>query len=151
MRADDPLLDIPRLANRPFYATLVQFPAVCFTGAFLTDLVYWKAPDFLWETFSVWLLAVGCVLAALAGIVGLVNFCRDRALRLHPLAWPHALLSLLAAVLSVVNTFVHSRDGYTAVVPQGLMLSTIVVVLMAVVTWMGWPRAMRVAHVGASA
>ena len=151
MHAVDHYSDVPRLSNRPLYAWLVQFPAVCFTGALLSDLVYWKAPQFLWETFSVWLLALGCALAGLAGIVGLVCFLRDGRLRVAPLAWPHALLSLLAAVLSVFNAFVHSRDGYTAVVPEGLALSAIVVLLMIVVTWIGWARPIRVAHTGVSA
>ncbi|HEV7815809.1 MAG TPA: DUF2231 domain-containing protein, partial [Janthinobacterium sp.] len=65
-------------------------------------------------------------------------FIRDRRVRAAHLAWPHALTSLVAALLSVVNAFVHSRDGYTAVVPTGLTLSCIVVVLMLLATWMGW-------------
>ena len=150
MQFDD-ASDVPRLSNRPLYALLVQFPAVCFTGALLADVVYWQAPQFLWETFSVWLLAIGCVLAAVTGLVGLVDFCRDRRLRTATLAWPHALASLLVALLSVVNTFVHSRDGYTAVVPDGLVLSTLVVMLMLVVTWMGWSRRSRVVQAGAHA
>jgi uncharacterized membrane protein len=36
----------------------------------------------------------------------------------------------LAVLLSVINAFVHSRDGYTAVVPTGLMLSGLVVVVL---------------------
>ena len=56
------------------------------------------------------------------------------------MAWPHALVSLAAALLSVVNAFVHSRDGYTAVVPEGLTLSAIVVVLMLIATLLGWNR-----------
>jgi uncharacterized membrane protein len=39
-----------------------------------------------------------------------------------------------------VNAFVHSRDGWVAVVPQGLTLSVIVVLLMLLATWFGWPR-----------
>lgn len=140
-----------RLSNRPLYAMLVQFPVVCFVGAFVTDLAYWHTTLFLWETFSVWLLAAGCVLAGLAGIVGLVYFLADRRVRMAPLAWPHALLSLLAALLSIVNVFVHSRDGYTAVVPVGLTLSCIVVLLMLVVAWLGWPHADRDARIGVAA
>ena len=34
---------------------------------------------------------------------------------------------LLAWLLSVVNTFVHTRDAWTSVVPWGLTLSAIVV------------------------
>jgi uncharacterized membrane protein len=33
-------------------------------------------------------------------------------------------------LLALTNAFVHSRDGYTAVVPTGLMLSGIVVVVL---------------------
>ena len=132
-----------RLSNRPLYSMLVQFPVVCFVGTLLTDLAYWRTELFLWETFSVWLLAAGCVFAGLTGIVGLVDFARDRRVRMARLAWPHALASLLAALLSIVNAFVHSRDGYTAVVPDGLTLSAVVVLIMLLATWMGWSGADR--------
>lgn len=128
----------PRLSDRPLYSLLVQFPAVCFVGTLVSDLAYRRTALFTWATFSAWMLAAGCVMAGLAGLVGLVEFVRDRRLRKWRLAWPHALLSLLAALLSVVNAFIHSRDGYTAVVPGGLTLSVIVVVLMVVVAVMGW-------------
>ena len=146
-----PLVHDPlRLSHRPLYSLLVQFPAVCFAGALVTDIVYWQSAQFLWVTFSVWLLTAGCLMAALAGIVGLVLFFGDRRVRAGALAWPHALASLLVAVLSVVNAFVHSRDGYTAVVPTGLTLSVIVVLLMLAATWMGWQSSRQQAVIGAS-
>ena len=134
--------DMPnaRLSNRPLYAFLVQFPAVCFAGTLLSDLAYLKTTWFVWETVSIWLLAAGCILAGLAGIVGLVEFLRNRHVRAARMAWPHALVSLAAALLSVINAFIHSRDGYTAVVPEGLTLSAIVVVLMLIATLLGWNR-----------
>lgn len=128
------------LSNRPLYALLVQFPAVCFVGTLLSDLAYLKTTWFVWETFSIWLLAAGCIVAGFAGLVGLVEFLSNRLIRTAHLAWPHALVSLVAAALSVINAFVHSRDGYTAVVPEGLTLSIIVVVLMLVATVLGWTR-----------
>ncbi len=140
-----------RLSDKPLYSLLVQFPVVCFTGALVSDLAYWRTALFIWETFSVWLLAAGCIAALLAGIVGLIEFFRDRRVRMWRFAWPHALISLLAAVLSVVNAFVHSRDGYTAVVPQGLTLSAIVVLLMLVAAWMGWSRPNPNPRIGATA
>jgi uncharacterized membrane protein len=36
----------------------------------------------------------------------------------------------IAVLLSLINAFVHSRDGYTAVVPAGVTLSALVVVLL---------------------
>lgn len=133
--ADD---EVPvNLSNRTPYGFLVQFPSVCFVGALMSDLAYLKTTLPMWETFSVWLLAVGCVLAGLAGLVGLAYFLGSPQVRAARLAWPHAMVSLAAALLSVLNAFVHSRDGYTAVVPEGLTLSAIVVVLMVVALFLG--------------
>lgn len=42
----------------------------------------------------------------------------------------HFWLNLIAIVLAIINAFVHSRDAY-AVVPQGLVLSAIVVALLS--------------------
>ena len=46
--------------------------------------------------------------------------------------------NLLVMALSLVNVFVHSRDGYTAVVPTGLILSGIVVLILMFTGWMDW-------------
>ncbi len=43
----------------------------------------------------------------------------------------------LAVLLSLLNAFVHSRDGYTAVVPTGVMLSGLVVVILLITGWAG--------------
>lgn len=136
MRPDLPASSSP-LPDQPLYSVLVQFPAVCFVGTLMTDLAYFKTNLFMWETFSVWLLAAGCVMAGAAGVVGLIYFLGDRRVRAWRLAWPHAGVSLLAALLSVLNAFVHSRDGYTAVVPTGLTLSAIVVLLMLIAVAIG--------------
>jgi len=37
---------------------------------------------------------------------------------------------VLAVLLALTNAFVHSHDGYTAVVPTGLTLSALVVVVL---------------------
>lgn len=128
------------LASQPVYATLVQFPAVCFVGTLVTDIAYWRTAIFIWETFSIWLLTAGCIMAGFAGIAGLLTWVRQRHVRTLRFAGLHVVASLAALILSIVNAFVHSRDGYTAVVPQGLTLSAVVVLLMALATWLGWPR-----------
>jgi uncharacterized membrane protein len=121
----------------PIHPMLVPFPIVCFTGAFVTDLVYWRSMSFIWATFSVWLISAGLVMAVFAAIAGLVDFARSRVIpRLAP-AWYHLFGNTLVIVLSTVNVFVHSRDGYTAVVPTGLILSGSVVVILMVTAWMG--------------
>jgi uncharacterized membrane protein len=128
------------LASQPVYATLVQFPAVCFAGALVTDIAYWRTAIFIWETFSIWLLTAGCIMAGFAGVAGLVTWVKQRHVRTLRFAGLHVATSLAVLFLSIVNAFVHSRDGYTAVVPGGITLSAVVVVLMALATWLGWPR-----------
>jgi uncharacterized membrane protein len=49
----------------------------------------------------------------------------------------------LAVFLSLVNAFVHSRDGYTAVVPTGLMLSGLVIVVLVLTALVGRALANR--------
>jgi uncharacterized membrane protein len=48
------------------------------------------------------------------------------------------LLLTAAALLSLLNAFVHSRDAWTSVVPQGIWLSGIVALLLLIVAVRGW-------------
>lgn len=59
---------------------------------------------------------------------------RSRTIRGLEQPWPRLLGLLVALALSLVNVLVHSRDGYTAVVPQGLILSALVVFVLLVIT-----------------
>ncbi|MEO5641176.1 MAG: DUF2231 domain-containing protein, partial [Sphingomicrobium sp.] len=42
----------------------------------------------------------------------------------------HFGLTIVALLLGLLNSFVHSRDGWTAVVPEGILLSLVVVILL---------------------
>jgi uncharacterized membrane protein len=125
------------VAGHPIHAMLVPFPIVCFVGAFVTDLAYWYTEDGSWETFSVWLLTAGLIVAALAVIAGAIVFFANPGIRALRPAWLHAVGNAVALILAIINAFVHSRDGYTAVVPTGLILSGLVVLILAFTNWMG--------------
>ena len=122
---------------RPIHAVLVPFPVVCFIGALITDVVYWRSTSFIWETFSVWLLTVGLIVAGLAVLAALVDLVAGHRIGNRRSAWIYALGNALVIALSLINVFVHSRDGYTAVVPTGIILSGIVVLIMMIMGWMG--------------
>jgi uncharacterized membrane protein len=127
--------------GRSIQRTLVSFSAAYFAAALVTDLVYWQIPDVLWERFSIWLIAAGLVMAGLATIAYVVNLAVGR--RSDMPAW-HSVVGYVAAVLlSLLNAFVHSRDGYTAVVPTGLQLSGIVVLVLLLTAWLGMALANR--------
>ena len=117
---------IRKRRGRPIHKILVSFSAAYFTGALVTDLVYWQMPDVLWERFSIWLIVAGLVMAGFAAIAYVIDLAGGR----DTPAWPLVVGYALAALLSLINAFIHSRDGYTAVVPMGLMLSGLVILVL---------------------
>ena len=131
------------IVRHPIHALLGPVPIVCFSGALLTDIAYWKSPDMQWANFSAWLLCVGMVFAVLAAIAGIVDFAGDRHLRRQRPAWPHAIGSAIVLVLALINNFVHSRDAWTSVVPTGLVLSVLTVLAMIVSAVLGRAIAYR--------
>jgi len=114
--------------RRPIHRMLASFSAAYFVGALVTDLVYWRMPDVMWERFSIWLITVGLLVAGLTVIAYVIDLASGR--QIDRPAWPRAIGYAVAVVLSLFNAFVHSRDGYTAVVPTGLMLSGLVVAVL---------------------
>jgi uncharacterized membrane protein len=120
---------------------LVSFSAAYFTGALVTDLVYWHMPDVLWERFSIWLISAGLVVAGLATLAYVLHLAVGR--QIDRPTWPGVIGYALAVALSLVNAFVHSRDGYTAVVPTGLLLSALVFVVLLATAWIDRAMANR--------
>lgn len=131
------------VVRHPVHALLAPVPIVCFTGALLTDIAYWKSPDMQWANFSAWLLAVGMVFAVLAALAGIVDAIADRHLRRERGVSFHAIGSIVVLVLALINNFVHSRDAWTSVVPTGLTLSVLTVVAMLVTALLGRPSIYR--------
>src|SRR6202023_1853875 len=121
--------------RRPIHKVLVTFSAAYFAGALATDLAYWQMPDVMWERFSIWLIVAGLIMAGLATIAYVIDLASGR--QIDRPAWPRVIRYALAVLLSVITAFVHSRDGYTAVVPTGLMLSGLVIVVLLLTAWVG--------------
>ena len=142
-----------RTRGYPILHILVAFPIACFTGALATDITYMQSADIVWADFSAWLLAVGLLGAVLAAILGLLSLLtRRRDPTARPL-WPILLGSLLVLAIAFLNNLVHSRDGWTAVMPQGLILSAVTVVIMLVTAWLAFtpnPRRVTGRYAGVS-
>src|SRR5580692_7499989 len=107
--------------GRSIHKMPVAFSAAYFSAALVTDLVYWQIPNVMWERFSIWLIVAGLILAGIAVIAYVIDLAGGR--RIERPASPGVVGYAVAILLSLINAFVHSRDGYTAVVPTGLMLS----------------------------
>jgi uncharacterized membrane protein len=128
-----PARDTPR---HPIHTALASFPAVCFTLVLLTDIAYWRTANLMWHNFSSWLLLVGLVTGALSIVAGAIDFMVRRRRSLHG-GWLHAALGLVVLLLALLNSLVHAGDGWTGVVPYGLLLSGLTVVLMIAAVWFG--------------
>jgi uncharacterized membrane protein len=126
---------------RPVHPIFVPVAAAFMLGAFVTDVLYVETYLGMWETFSIWLLTAAMIVAALAGIALLVDLVfRRRSFR--PV-WFRVFACVVGALLSLINAFIHSRDGYTAVVPSGLTISAIVTVIVLYLGWNGWNLSTR--------
>jgi uncharacterized membrane protein len=128
-----------RHAIHQIHQMLVPFPVAYFTAAFVTDLVYWRTAEIMWERFSVWLITGGLIMAAFVVMAAVF----DLAVGKQWPAWPRAIGYAFAVLLSLLNVFVHSRDGYTAVLPTGMTLSTIVVIILLFTSSAGWALTYR--------
>ncbi|MCH8616030.1 DUF2231 domain-containing protein [Sphingomonas sp. SM33] len=131
---DRPTKTQKRGALDALHAVFGAFPLAYFTLAFITDIAYSRSYNLQWQYFSIWLIVAGLVMGGLAIFFGAVDWLVERRRsegRPRGSGW-HILLPIVAWLLALLNAFIHSRDGWTAVVPEGLILSGIVALLMLV-------------------
>lgn len=118
----------------PLVRFLASFPIALFCATLATDLAYWSTANIMWADFSAWLLAIGMAFGVVAALAGLVAWVmRARRVRSGETArpgWPVALGSLLVLLVAFVNNLVHSRDAWTSIVPEGIVLSVATVILI---------------------
>jgi len=119
----------------PMYLTLFPIPVVCFVAALVTDIVYASSAFLMWLHFSQWLIAAGLVFGALAALVLLVDFVANPVIRRGTFGWAHLGLFYAALIVELFNAFVHTIDGWTAVVPSGMILSIIGAILALAAVW----------------
>jgi uncharacterized membrane protein len=125
------------IAGHPIHTMLVPFPIVCFTLALVTDIAYWRTSYLMWQEFSAWLLLTGITFGVAAAIFGTIDFLANREIRAQRPAWPHLIGNAAVLILAFFNNLVHAGDGWTAVVPWGLILSALTVLVMVVTGWLG--------------
>ena len=104
-------------------------------AAFASDLFYWRTLLFQWNNISIWLLTAGLIVAAVAALALFAEVLLGLA---GHLAWERFAGFAAAVLLSILNAFVHSRDAYTAVVPDGIGLSASVAIILVALGRRGW-------------
>lgn len=124
------LAEVPERRRTLLHPGLIASGATLLIATFVSDVLYWRTLLFQWDNVSEWLLAAGLVLAGLGAIAFVIDLVLRRVWKI---AWLRFAGLTLAALLSILNAFVHSRDAYTAVVPEGIILSAVVTVILIVV------------------
>lgn len=129
---------VPRItiAGVPLHAMLVPFPIACFTGALLTDIAYLNTAEIQWANFSAWLLAFGVFTGGIAAVGGMIDLFAQKAPK-PVIAWAHMGGNIGLLIIALINNFVHARDGWTSVVPTGIILSAVTVAIMMVTGFLG--------------
>ncbi|WP_454886804.1 DUF2231 domain-containing protein [Sphingomonas oryzagri] len=125
----------PGQVRRPFHPFFVGLGGALLMAALFTDYMYSSNSLMQWANFSAWLITGGLILALISAIVLILDFVLGRA---GPIRWLDFGLLAAAAVLSIVNDFIHTRDGWTSVVPSGITISAIVTILLVVAGLRGW-------------
>jgi uncharacterized membrane protein len=151
-KPSDPVVSSPELKGTEVRRSIVQRSApgllhrgfigaagVLLIAAFGTDCVYYTSALWQWANFSAWLITAGLILMLIAVIVLLIDFATGRAGRLNMFSF---VLVAAAGVLSLINAFVHSRDAWTSVVPEGISLSAASTILLLIAGARGWSLAM---------
>jgi uncharacterized membrane protein len=134
---------------RPLHPFFVGLGGAWLMAALFTDFMYSSNSLMQWANFSAWLITGGLVLALIAALVLVIDFAIGRA---GPIRWLDFGLLATAAILSIVNVFVHTRDAWTSVVPTGITLSIIVSILLLIAGLRGWcVTAIRTTERGESA
>lgn len=123
----------PIWATSPVYRVLAAFPIACFTLTLVTDVAYVLTSNLLWLHFSEWLLFAGLVVGLLAAVFLAIS----SLLRRGATSWLHALGGLVVLILAALNSFIHTADGWTAVMPYGLVTSVVTVLVMIFTGWVG--------------
>ncbi|MBA2933947.1 hypothetical protein HZF05_07520 [Sphingomonas sp. CGMCC 1.13654] len=120
---------------RPLHPFFVGLGGALLMAALFTDFMYSSNSLMQWANFSAWLITGGLILALVSAIVLIIDFALGRG---GPIRWLDFGLLAVAAVLSIVNVFIHTRDAWTSVVPSGITISAIVTILLAVAGLRGW-------------
>jgi uncharacterized membrane protein len=127
-------------SGTPLHRGFSAAGGVLLIGAFGTDYIYYTTALWQWANFSAWLITAGLIVMLIAVLLLLIDFATGRVRRLNTVSF---ILVAAAALLSLVNAFVHSRDAWTSVVPQGILLSAVCTILLLIAGARGWSLALN--------
>ena len=134
---------VAQVAGHPLHPSVVPLPIGAFVGAFLSDVAYATTHDRFWARASRTLLGAGVVTGLLAGSLGAMDFLGRDRIRDHGSAWIHAGGNLAALLIASLSLGARRREGEAAIVPGGLVATTMIALTLGVTGWLGGELAYR--------
>ncbi|WP_087001704.1 DUF2231 domain-containing protein [Rhizobium sullae] len=131
------------IADHPIHPMLIPFPVVFVVSTLFCDLAFWRSGSPFWPQAALWLLGGALVFGTLAALAGLTDFLGEKRIRALSDAWQHFIGNAIAIVLTLVNFYLRYQNGDPAVLPEGLLLSLIVVGIFLFTGWKGWEMVYR--------
>lgn len=125
------------IKGHPLHPMLIPLPIGFLVGTFACDLAFWGTADVFWARAAFWSLLAAVVSAAIAAVAGFIDFFGNGKIRAHGDAWRHMIGNLVAVALALVSLWLRWDDPATAVLPFGLLLSTVIVLLILYTGWKG--------------
>ena len=136
-----------QIAGHPIHPMLIPFPVAFLVATLFCDLAFWRTGSPFWATAALWLLGGALLFGALAALAGLTDFLGERRIRELADALHHFIGNAVAMILIAVNFYLRFANGDAAVLPEGLLLSLVVVGIFLFTGWKGWEMVYR-HHVG---
>ena len=125
------------IAGHPLHPLSVIFPIAFLAAALGSDFGYWLTRDPFWARASLWLVGLGLAGGVLAALIGMSDFLRIERVRKRTAGWAHMYLNVAILVLTCVNLILRLRNPIEAILPWGLIISTIVGTLTSLSGWYG--------------
>lgn len=125
------------IAGHPLHPLSVIFPIAFLAAALGSDFGYWLTRDPFWARASLWLVGLGLAGGVLAALIGMSDFVRIDRVRKRTAGWAHMYLNVAILVLTSVNLILRLRNPVEAILPWGLIISTVVGTLTSLSGWYG--------------
>lgn len=142
----DPITELPgynetesqiAILGHPIHAMSVSFPVALTFCAFGADLLYWWTGEAFWARAGLWAAGTGFLFGMLAGFSGTAELLMVSGIRARAPAWTHFIIAVTLLALLGAN-WGHRLYGYEeAVLPYGILLSSLCVLMVGFTGWHG--------------
>ena len=134
---DRPIQSKVTIKQHPLHPMVVVFPTSFLISTVVTDVLFWWRGEPLWAYMSFWLTAAGFGIGVVAAILGFIDFVQLRQVRRHVAGWSHFIVAFLALSLAGANVQLRIDDPIGAVLPWGIVTSTVMMILVVITGWLG--------------